>query len=349
MKHGNLAFFIPHNGCPHQCSFCNQHSITGYLRPPSPQEVHGTIQQALRKAKGRCLEVAFFGGSFTAVEEEYQEALLRIAYPFVRDGQVQGIRISTRPDAISEPILERLRRYGVTAVELGAQSMSDTVLRQNQRGHTVRQVEEASVAIRENGFSLGLQMMVGLDGDTPSQTVQTAHKLAALHPDTMRIYPTVVLRGTRLAQRFLDGAYQPMELSDAVEICARLLDFFEQQNIPVIRLGLHDSPQLHCDRLAGPWHPAFRELCDSYRFLSCVMDFFQKQELPSGEYWMKIPAVWLSRAVGQKRANGQALAACGYKIRFVTNRPWDGISQWNWQGPAGIEIEMGQIGISRKR
>lgn len=346
MKHGNLAFFIPHHGCPHQCSFCNQCTITGHLHAPSSQEVDQAVQQALCHSQERCLEIAFFGGSFTAVDPEYQDALLTVAQRYVQDGRVQGIRISTRPDAISTGILERLKKHGVTAIELGAQSMSDAVLSRNQRGHTAAQVQNAAQMIRAMGFSLGLQMMVGLDCDTPLQTFDTAQKLAELYPDTMRIYPTVVLRGTPLEQRFLAGEYQPMELSEAVELCACLLDVFEAHHIPVIRLGLHDSPQLHHNRLAGPWHPAFRELCDSHRFLLCVLDFFQNQNFAAGQYWIRVPAAWLSRAVGQKRANVAALAALGYQVRFVPDNRADCLvhtASWTWRGPCGILIEMGSV------
>lgn len=309
------------------------------------------MHQALRENRGRSLEIAFFGGSFTAVAEDYQQTLLEAAWPFVRDGLVQGIRVSTRPDAITERILARLRRYGVTAVELGAQSMSDEVLRRNQRGHTARQVEEASVLVRENGFSLGLQMMVGLDGDSPAETFATAQKLASLFPDTMRIYPTVVLQDTPLAERFLAGTYQPMEMTEAVEICAGLLDFFEQQEISVIRLGLHDSPQLHQGRLAGPWHPAFRELCDSQRFLARVQDFFETEKFPPGSYWMQVPAAWMSRAVGQKRTNIRILAELGYQIRFVPDDfagPLFGGPHEvrKLRGPSGIYIFVGPRPVS---
>ena len=204
MKRGNIALFIPHNGCLHQCSFCGQSTITGHSRQPAPEEVSWAVEEALRHTSPQDTqwEIAFFGGSFTAVDEAYQTALLEAAVPYVRQGIVQGIRISTRPDAIDGRILRRLKDYGVTAIELGAQSMSDAVLKQNQRGHTAQQVQQASQAIRKLGFSLGLQMMVGLDGDTLEGAFDTARKLAELRPDTMRIYPTIVLPHTPLACRF---------------------------------------------------------------------------------------------------------------------------------------------------
>lgn len=168
MKHANVAIFVPHNGCPHQCSFCNQRSITGQQVQPTPQDILSAIQVAKssQNAQIRETEIAFFGGSFTAIERSYMCALLNVAAPFVKDKTFSGIRISTRPDAIDDEILTLLKQYGVTSIELGAQSMDDSVLVHNQRGHTAEQVRTASRLIKSYGFSLGLQMMTGLYGDT---------------------------------------------------------------------------------------------------------------------------------------------------------------------------------------
>ncbi len=193
-------------------------------------------------------EFAFFGGSFTAVPRAYMLALLQAVQPYLQSGAYNGIRISTRPDAVDAEILALLKQYGVTAIELGAQSMQDGVLRRNGRGHTARQVAEAAERISAAGFSLGLQMMTGLDGDTPVGCRETAVRLAALEPETMRIYPAIVMEGTELARRWRAGMYEPMSLECAVNLCADLLDFFEQRQIRVIRLGLHASPELERDR-----------------------------------------------------------------------------------------------------
>ena len=220
MKHANIALFIPHNGCPHQCSFCNQVRITGMQKQPSPQDVISAVTTA-RESLGERLhkaEIAFFGGSFTAVEPNYMRSLLETASTFVKSGTVAGIRISTRPDALEAPVLDLLKRKGVTAIELGAQSMDDSVLAMNGRGHTAQQVREASRRIRDNGFSLGLQMMTGLYGSSAKQDRQTAEELAQLRPDTMRIYPTVVMEGTRLAELYQQGLYHPMELDEACAV-----------------------------------------------------------------------------------------------------------------------------------
>lgn len=170
-----MAFFIPHAGCPHQCSFCDQKSITGESRRVETGEVAAVLEDARQALRGKqkASEIAFFGGSFTAVPPAYQESLLKAAYPFVKRGDFSGIRISTRPDAIDPPVLERLKQYGVKSIELGAQSMDDRVLVLNQRGHTAQDVVNASRMIREYGFSLGLQMMTGLYGSSPESDWQT--------------------------------------------------------------------------------------------------------------------------------------------------------------------------------
>lgn len=252
MKHATVALFIPNNGCPHRCSFCSQGIITGKTSQPGPQDVRSAVQTAVKSlgASSKEAEIAFFGGSFTAIKREYMVSLLEAAFPYVCDGSFCGIRISTRPDAISEEILSLLRSYGVTTIELGAQSMDDRVLTLNGRGHTSTQVEEASCLIRSGGFQLGLQMMTGLFGDSPRGTVRTAEKIAALEPDCVRIYPTIILKGTRLAKLYEQGEYASDGLEETVELCAGLLDLFESRGIPVIRLGLHASPELEKDRVA---------------------------------------------------------------------------------------------------
>lgn len=318
MSHSNIALFIPHRGCPHQCSFCNQHQITGRQHQPRGEDVIHAVETAL--AKGRPdpdhTEIAFFGGSFTAVERSYQTELLSAAAPYVRQGVVRGIRISTRPDAVDGEILQFLKGYGVTAIELGAQSMQDEVLRINGRGHTAAQVEQAARLIREMGFSLGLQMMTGLPVDTADGAKETAKKLAALQPDTMRIYPTIVMAGTDLAAWYQAGDYTPMELEEAVALCSELLDFFEEQGIKVIRLGLHDTEELAQNRLAGPYHPAFAELCHSRRFLQKLTVCLEKQSVSKGDLQVAVHPRCLSQSIGQGKRNLAALEQLGYRCKF---------------------------------
>lgn len=321
MKHANVAIFVPHIGCPHCCSFCDQRAITGQSGAPTAREVRAAAEAAEQHlgVAARQAEIAFFGGSFTAIDAEYQEELLAAAWEYVREGRFAGIRISTRPDAIDQETLCRLRAYGVTAVELGAQSMDNRVLRLNHRGHTARQVEEAAGKIQGAGFSLGLQMMTGLFGDTPAGALETAGRLAALHPDTVRIYPTIVMKGTELARLVAAGEYRPMGLAETVELCAHLLDLFEERGIRVIRLGLHAGEGVEQNRLAGPWHPAFRELCESRRLALRALPLLRRA-LPTGgraALWVHPRA--LSQMLGQKKSNLAAFQAEGYHVIIKTN------------------------------
>ena len=322
--HSNIAFFVPHLGCPNQCSFCNQKTISGQQKPPSPEEVRQVCQEALEHLGERAekAEIAFFGGSFTAIEHKYMVSLLEAAFPFVGKGKFSGIRISTRPDAVENEVLKLLRGYGVTVIELGAQSMDDEVLKRNLRGHTAAQVEDASRRIRQHGFSLGLQMMTGLDGQDDAGCLDTAARLAELEPQCVRIYPTVVLRGTLLAERFLNGSYAPPSLEETVSLGARLLDFFEGKNIPVIRFGLHASKDVEGQMLAGGYHPALRELCEARRFLFRAINTLEKR-FPSG-YTETIQAAVnprdISKALGQKKGNLFLLEKKGWKVRFVQDK-----------------------------
>lgn len=314
--HANVAVFVPHNGCPHQCSFCNQNSITGRSAQPSPEDVQRAAERARETLPtGAQAELAFFGGSFTAVKREYMVSLLEAASPYVKSGLFSGIRISTRPDSVDEEVLRLLKEYGVTSIELGAQSMRDSVLSANGRGHTAQDVNLASERIRKAGFSLGLQMMTGLWRDDAQGARYTAERLAALQPQTMRIYPTVVVRGTELGRLYASGLYHPMELEETVSLCAELLDFFEEKGISVIRLGLHDTPQLEEDRLGGAYHPALRELCESKRLFGRLFSFLAVLA-PEGEAEFAVHPRGLSRAVGQKRQNLREFEKAGWKVKF---------------------------------
>ena len=283
-KHINIALFIPHEGCPHQCSFCNQKSISGALKKPRAADVSAAVETALRTLRTRdCAgaQLAFFGGSFTAIDRAYMRELLDAAQPYLERGQIAGIRVSTRPDAVETDVLSLLKQSGVTAIELGAQSMDDRVLLQNGRGHTAREVESAARRIREMGFELGLQMMTGLPGDTPAGAENTLCQLLSLEPDTMRIYPTIVLEGTLLAEQYLSGTYLPQLLEEAVSLCASLLLRCEEAGVPVIRLGLHAGGDVEKGYIAGPWHPAFRELCEGEIYYQNAL-YALRECLPEG-------------------------------------------------------------------
>lgn len=319
MKHANVALFVPNNGCPHRCSFCSQRSITGKQVQPSAEDVRKAAEIGLRTLgpKAAEAEIAFFGGSFTAVERSYMVSLLEAAQPYLGGGKFRGIRLSTRPDAVNPEILNVLERYGVTSIELGAQSMDDGVLAANGRGHTAQQVRQASELIRSRGFLLGLQMMTGLRGDTDEKAWKTAEQLAELNPACVRIYPTIALRGTELGEAYLRGEYRPQTLENAVALCSGLLDYFERRGIRVIRLGLHASPELERDMLAGPWHPAFRELCESRRFFVGITGELHRLHIPEGRLSIAVSPVCVSQAAGQKKENLHKLSGLGYDARIV--------------------------------
>lgn len=264
-KYKIIPIFVPHKGCPHQCSFCNQKHITGQLEEMTPQKARETIEMYLSTIDTEKFrtEIAFYGGSFTAIDIEYQTQLLQVAYAYVKKGLIKGIRLSTRPDAISIEILENLKKFGVTEIELGVQSMCDDLLVANERGHTAEDVKKAVRLIRSYDFSLGLQQMTGLYGDTHEKDILTATEICKLKPDFVRVYPTLVFNNTALARYYNDGLYKPHTVEEAVELCAKIKLIYEQNNIKIIRLGLLMSEdEAKNNFIDGPYHPRFRELVE---------------------------------------------------------------------------------------
>jgi histone acetyltransferase (RNA polymerase elongator complex component) len=262
-RHYNIPIFIPNAACPYQCIFCDQIKISGVDQVPTIDQVNNTIEKHLATMPcGSNIEIAFFGGNFTGIPVEEQRKYLEIARGYVKKGEVNGIRISTRPDYIDEDIVSLLKQYGVTAVEIGAQSMDNEVLRLSGRGHTEDDVVKASAIIKKNEISLGLQMMIGLPGDTLDKTILTAKKIVSLGADTARIYPALVIKGTKLENLYLAKKYTPLSIMDAVRWSALILQIFEGQGINVIRIGLHPSENLLSgdSLVAGPFHTSFREL-----------------------------------------------------------------------------------------
>ncbi len=307
-RHSNIAIFVPHIGCPNMCSFCNQRHITGIHRAPRPQDVINAVNTAVSSCgyNSSSTEIAFFGGSFTAINRNYMIDLLQAAYQFVKDGTVSGIRISTRPDAIDDEILLLLKRYGITSIELGAQSLNDNVLKLNNRGHSSQDVINASNLIKKHGFSLGLQMMTGLYGDCDDFAIKTAEEIIKLKPDTVRIYPTIVLKNTDLAALYIDNKYKPQTLENAVELCARLLKMFEGENIKVIRLGLHSIEEN--SYISGPWHPAFSELCYSKIYFNVAKKLLNEK----GNYTLFVNPSAISKMIGQRKENITGLKKIGF-------------------------------------
>lgn len=340
-RHKNIPIFVPHNGCPNCCSFCNQWRITGVQHEPSPQEAEAIIEEGLRHVppgEEKHVEAAFFGGSFTAIPREKQRALLEPASRFLQRGRIGGIRLSTRPDCIDREELDFLASYGVTDIELGAQSMCDEVLRMNRRGHTAEDTRRASWLIRSYScFSLGLQMMPGLYGDTPERTARTGEELIALKPDCVRIYPTLVLKDTYLHEWYQQGLYTPLTIEDAVEQCKRLLLRFRAENIAVLRMGLMASDTINDgqDVVAGPFHPAFGELVESAALLDEL--YAAVEQAAGADITLRVHSRWRSKVVGNRKGNLRRL-----NERFPHKRiavvADETVSGWQIDGVAGTDI-----------
>jgi len=293
--------FIPHLGCPHACVFCNQHEITGAAAEEALRKLNSLTENP---PQGAAYELAFYGGSFTAIPEAQQQRYLEAAGRARDCGAVSSIRLSTRPDAVTPEILERLKRYGVGTVELGAQSMQEAVLRASGRGHSAENVRRASAMIREAGLSLVLQMMTGLPEDDDDGAVDTARQLIALKPDAVRIYPTVIVRGTELERLWRRGIYQEHTVEDAVRVCARLLPLFQAAGIPVIRLGLNPTDELSGGAaLAGAYHPALGELVRGRVLRNRVERQLAEMNCKGEAVTIRVPEKLLSQMLGQKRCN----------------------------------------------
>ena len=264
-----IPVFIPHEGCPHCCVFCNQRRISGFTeKAVTAADVRTTVhawldREGLAKRK---VQVAFYGGSFTGLPLMRQKELLGAVAPFLEQGRVQSLRLSTRPDYIDQERVELLRQYQVSTVELGVQSMNDRVLARAQRGHEAADVVQAIPALRRVGMEIGIQLLLGLSRDTRTTLRQTVEQVIALQPDFVRIYPLLVVRNSELAEQYERGEYTPLSLDKAVVLAAWMKQRFDQAGIRVVRMGLQAGPELESSLLAGPWHPAFGELV-----ASCLM------------------------------------------------------------------------------
>lgn len=319
MKHSNISIFIPHLGCPHACSFCNQNTISGETKAPTADEVRETLKKALQEVKDRRnTEIAFFGGSFTAIDREYMLDLLKTANEFLGDNGFYGIRISTRPDFINKEILDILKGFGVTAIELGAQSMCDEVLLANERGHTASDVVNASKLIKKFGFELGLQMMTGLYKSTPELDLFTASEIIRLKPKTVRIYPVSVLKGTKLHSLYSSGEYKLISFEDMVSLCSKILIMFKDAGIDVIRCGLHASNDVNENLITGYYHPAFKELCEGLIYRDEAERLIH--ECKDRHFEFLVNEKCISKALGQKKENVKYFDDKGISIKFIPDK-----------------------------
>lgn len=278
MKTSIIPIFIPHIGCPHRCVFCNQWQITGRCGLPTVETIQSLIETYTASAgEDRHWEVAFYGGSFTAIPVSLQSELLRPAYEALQKDLIQGIRCSTRPDCITEDILKNLKDYGMTCVELGVQSMDDDVLKLSQRGHTTGHVVAATALLRRCGFIVGHQLMPGLPGEDWDSLRQTTKAICDLGPDIARIYPVAVLQGTELALMYREGTYSPLTIHEGVRRAAYMKQHFIEKGIQCIRTGLQATEDLNDDSqvIAGAYTPAMGELVDTRRYGKRLLAFLK--------------------------------------------------------------------------
>lgn len=323
-----LPIFIPHLGCPNECVFCDQRRISGSPLPASRADVTQKLNAA-REQGFRDMELAFYGGSFTAIDPALQEELLSAAKPFRGDGTVGRVRLSTRPDAIDGDVIARLCRFGVNTVELGAQSMVDEVLYASGRGHTAADTRRASAMLKEAGFGLILQMMTGLPGADGERDTETAQEIIALRPDGVRIYPTVIVAGTELEDMWRAGTYREHTVEDAVAVCARIVPMFEAAGIPIIRLGLNPSEELSGGgAVGGAYHPALGELVRSELMRRQAAALLQDVP-PGSRVTLGVAPSRVSAMTGQRRKNILALqgefSLAELKIRSAGDVSGDGI------------------------
>lgn len=306
-----IPIFVPHLGCPNDCIFCNQRSISGQKENMTKEKAKKIIETYLENLKEEeaQIEIAFYGGSFTAIDKQMQEELLQTAYEYIKKEKVESIRISTRPDAINKEILQTLKKYKVKTIELGVQSANDYILKKANRGHTFADVKKASRMIRWNGFKLGHQMMVGLPESNRIDEINTAKALIKLKPKMIRIYPVLVVKNTQLEKDYETGKYEPLPLVQAVETCKELVRMFANKKIEVIRVGLQNTDEI--DRpgskesqvVAGPYHPAFRQLVESAMWYDAIVGKIKKLNVKVKEVEVTVNPIDANNVIGHKKEN----------------------------------------------
>ncbi len=307
-----IPIFLPHAGCSHQCVFCNQTSITGVGRDTvSPEKVERQIIKFLGYKENdlRPVQVAFYGGNFLGLEKDYIERLLNVSTQFVKNKEVDAIRFSTRPDTIDHDQIELIKNYPVTTVEIGAQSMDDRVLAKAKRGHTAIDTQKAVFRLKKQGYTIGLQMMVGLPEEDEAGSLTSAYRISELEPDFVRIYPTIVVKNSLLARWYENGTYRPWSLDRSISHVKTLYLFFKKKNIPVIRMGLQASEDLDSGAavLAGPYHPAFGHMVHSEIFLDMATAILEKNKIFHEKVALSVHPRSISKMKGMKNHNVEIL------------------------------------------
>lgn len=307
MKPFIIPIFLPHLGCGERCIFCNQKTVAPAV--PSPAEVQALVEASLHRipsGRDRERQVAFYGGSFTAIPKEDQRAYLRDVQPFLSSRAVDSIRVSTRPDALDEEVLSLLKAYGVKTVEVGAQSMIDEVLLLSRRGHSAEEIVSAVSRLKRRGFEVGLHLMIGLPGDSFDRFLETLEQIVELGPDFVRIHPALVLRGSPLEALWREGNYSPLTLEEAVQWLKRGLFKLEKAAIPVARLGLQPTKELEASFLAGPYHPSLHQLVTSEIFFDMALHLFKTHRIESESVFFCHPRD-VSNVRGQRNTNMKRL------------------------------------------
>ena len=306
-----IPIFVPHLGCPNDCVFCNQKSISGQQKMITKEDIIKTINFYLENIKDKEAkkEVAFFGGSFTGIDVDKQEEFLQTAYKFIKDGRIDSIRVSTRPDYINKDILKRLKKYKVRTIELGVQSANDYILKQSHRRHTFEEVKKASKLIRWYGFNLGHQMMVGLPESTKLDEINTAKALIKLKPKIVRIYPVLVIKDTPLEEEYKNKEYVPLTVEQAVETCKEIVDLFNKEKIEVIRIGLQNTEEItdpsdkNSQVVAGPYHPAFRQLVEGRLWYDAIVAEIKKINVKVMQVKIIANQENINNIIGHKKEN----------------------------------------------
>lgn len=310
-----IPIFVPNLGCPMECTFCSQEKITGKQTNVTAKDVKETIEYYLKNFKddSKYVEVAFFGGSFTGIDMKVQKELLEAANEYILSGKVNSIRISTRPDYINKEILKMLKKYKVKTIELGVQSSNDYILSKSKRGHNFEAVKKASKLIRRYMFKLGHQMMVGMPESTELDEINTAKDLIKLKPKMVRIYPVLVIKGTELANEYKEGEYTPLTIDQAVERCKEIIYMFRKKRIDVIRVGLQNTDEItdpskdKSEVIAGPYHPAFRQLVDDSMWYDSIAEKIKKINMKVKKVEIEVNPEFTSNIIGHKKENMKKL------------------------------------------
>lgn len=324
-KHAIIPIFIPHKGCNNDCIFCNQHKITANIKEVSPKDVVDIADTWLKTLQGKVphIEMAFFGGSFTGLDIDDQNKYLEVAKKYKSEGKIKKIHISTRPDYIDEKILSNLKLYGVDIIELGVQSFDNNVLYLSKRGHTAEDVYKSSKIIKEFGFILGIQLMIGLPGDMEQTALYSAHETVKLEPEIARLYPTVIIENTKLAEEYRAGRYKPLEEQEMVRRTAAMYRIIDSAGINIIRVGLKSSDIINDEGavLGHTYHPAFRQLVEgsiAREEIERKINKLKNTEITS----IKLEAnpKCFSNLIGHQRNNKEYFANKYSKIKFIYKR-----------------------------